>query len=305
MNRVERPIPVILDTDIGDDIDDTWALAMLLKSPELDLKLAVTEVGNTPLRARMVAKLLDTAGRTDVAVGVGIKYHEERCRQASWVDDYPLDRYPGTVHADGVQALIDTIMATPGPLTLIAIGPVPNLAEALKREPAIAPKTNFVGMHGSVDVGYGGNGTPPSAEYNVKAFIPECRQVLSAPWKSITITPLDTCGLIQLSAERYQEVLAMHEPVVRETIEAYRAWCTGHEAPDPSRESSVLFDTVAVYLAYANSLCEMENLRIGVDERGFTVRDERAAPMSVAMKWRDKEGFLDHLVERLRAPVVV
>ena len=53
---VKRPIPVILDTDIGDDIDDTWALAMLLKSPELDLKLVVSDTADTVHRAKIVGE---------------------------------------------------------------------------------------------------------------------------------------------------------------------------------------------------------------------------------------------------------
>ena len=69
-------IPVILDTDIGDDIDDTWALVMLLKSPELDLRLVVTDFGDTVYRARLVAKLLQVAGRTDVPIGIGIRQAE-------------------------------------------------------------------------------------------------------------------------------------------------------------------------------------------------------------------------------------
>ncbi len=52
------PIPVILDTDIGDDIDDTWAQALLLKSPELDLKLVVGDYGRAQYRARLLAKFL-------------------------------------------------------------------------------------------------------------------------------------------------------------------------------------------------------------------------------------------------------
>ena len=55
-------IPVILDTDIGDDIDDTWALVLLLKSPELDLKLVVGDQGKPLYRARLIAKLLQVAG---------------------------------------------------------------------------------------------------------------------------------------------------------------------------------------------------------------------------------------------------
>ena len=67
-----RPVPVILDTDIGDDIDDTWALALALKSPELDMKLVVTDYGNTEHRAKIVARVLEVAGRTDIPIGIGI-----------------------------------------------------------------------------------------------------------------------------------------------------------------------------------------------------------------------------------------
>ena len=56
------PVPVILDTDIGDDIDDTWALALLLKSTELNLKLVVSDYGEAQYRARLLAKLLERAG---------------------------------------------------------------------------------------------------------------------------------------------------------------------------------------------------------------------------------------------------
>ena len=54
-------IPVVLDTDIGDDIDDTWALGLLLKSPELDLKLVVGDYGKSEYRAKLLAKFLERA----------------------------------------------------------------------------------------------------------------------------------------------------------------------------------------------------------------------------------------------------
>ncbi|MCX7825369.1 MAG: nucleoside hydrolase [Verrucomicrobiae bacterium] len=162
-------IPVILDTDIGDDIDDTWALGLLLKSPELDLKLVVGDYGRTHYRARLLAKFLERAGRTDVAVGVGLDNGVTgEGGQAGWVKGYDLKAYPGKVHNDGVQALIDTIMKSPRPMTLICIGPVPNIAEALRREPRIAQRARFVGMHGSVRVGYGGS-PKVAAEWNVRA----------------------------------------------------------------------------------------------------------------------------------------
>ncbi len=65
-------IPIIYDSDIGDDIDDTWALCLLLKSPEFDVKLVVGDQGRTDYRTKLFAKLLETAKRTDIPIGVGL-----------------------------------------------------------------------------------------------------------------------------------------------------------------------------------------------------------------------------------------
>ena len=152
------PIPVILDTDIGSDIDDTWALALLLRSPEVDLKLCVSDTGDTLYRAKLLAKLLETAGRGDVTVGIGPAMQDGSWAakgQAAWVEDYDLSRYPGKIAEDGIGTMIDTILSSPVPVTLLCIGPVPNIAAALQREPRIAHNARFVGMHGSLRTGYG------------------------------------------------------------------------------------------------------------------------------------------------------
>ena len=91
-------IPVILDTDIGTDIDDTWALAMLLNSPELQLEAVVTSHGDTRYRALLVAKMLAVAGREDVPVGEGTgdgKLAPDRRGQETWLDGYEPDAYGG------------------------------------------------------------------------------------------------------------------------------------------------------------------------------------------------------------------
>ena len=88
-------IPVILDTDIGDDIDDTWALLMLLRMPEFDMKLAVGDYGNAIYRARLLAKLLELTGRSVVPIGVGIDQVDKPGGQSDWHGDYRLQDYPG------------------------------------------------------------------------------------------------------------------------------------------------------------------------------------------------------------------
>jgi inosine-uridine nucleoside N-ribohydrolase len=295
------PTPVILDTDIGDDIDDTWALALLLKSPELDLKLVVGDYGEAQYRARLLAKLLERAGRTNVPVGIGLDIAPRGDgRQAAWVKDYNLNSYPGKVLTNGVQAIIDTIMNSPQPVTLICIGPVPNIAEALKREPRIAQHAWFVGMQGSVRMGYG-KGKPPEAEWNVKADPKACQQVFSAPW-DITITPLDTCGLVTLTGDKYRRVREATDRNVADLITNYRIWLTNQPtlaADLADKHSTTLFDTVAVYLAIGPDQCVMEKLGLRVTDDGFTVIDPQAKQINVATKWKDLGAYEDFLVERL------
>jgi len=295
------PLAVILDTDIGDDIDDTWALGLLLKSPELDLKLVVGDRGAAQYRAKLLAKLLERAGRTDVPVGIGLDIEpHENGRQAAWVADYDLKKYPGKVHADGVQALIDTIMNSNKPVTLICIGPVPNIAEALKREPRIAKKARFVGMHGSVRVGYEG-AKQPAPEWNVKCNPKACQAVFTAPW-DMTITPLDTCGLVKLTGEKYRRVRDSQDPVAADIIANYRIWAAVDSkvpADMADNRSSTLFDTVAVYLAIRRDLCVMEKLGIRVTDDGFTVIDPQAKQVNVATNWKDLGTFEDWIAQRL------
>jgi len=294
MNR----IPVILDTDIGSDIDDTWALAMLLKRPELDLKLVTTCSGDTSFRARICAKLLETAGRTDVPVGVGIRGEDRPIGQAKYVAGYELPDYPGTIHEDGVQAIVDAVMSSPDRVTLVAIGPLTNIAAALEREPRVAEKARFVGMHGSVRRGY--NGSPRiDAEYNVREDIPACRRAFSAPWDK-TVTPVDTCGLVRIKGEKYAAVCGSEDPMTHAVIENYIYWGeSGTYATHEMGESSVLFDTVAVYLAFADELCEMERLGIRVTDDGLTVEDSDGAMMNVATAWKDLAAFEDLVVGSL------
>jgi inosine-uridine nucleoside N-ribohydrolase len=294
------PTPVILATDIGDDIDDTWALGFLLKSPELDLKLAVGDYGKREYRAKLLAKFLQTTGHGNVPIGLGLDLEPRgEGPQGDWVKDYSLSSYPGTVHQDGVQAMIDTILSSREPVTVIAIGPMPNVAAALKREPRIARQAQLVGMYGSVHRGYDGS-DKPSAEWNVKADPKACQAAFTAPW-DITITPLDTCGVVTLEGERYQRVRDSKDAIASTIIENYRLWSRNNKQPagQADRKSSTLFDTVAVYLAISRQLCRMERVGLRVTDEGFTVIDPAAKKINAATGWKDLDAYREFLVTRL------
>lgn len=303
--------PVILDTDIGDDIDDTWALAMLLKSPELDVKLVTADTGDTTYRARLIARLLDVAGRTDVPVGVGLPNTGRTTppRQTAWVEGYDLGHYPGTVHADGVQAIIRTIMDSPELVTLICIGPVPNIAEALRREPGLAARARFAGMHGSFHWHITSNlrlAMEPGqyAEWNVLCDAVAAQAVFAAPWTAAAITPVDTCARVVLDGERYRRVRDSADPLMRAVIENYRIWAASMGTScDPQAQSSVLFDTVAVHLAHTTRWLRTRRMGVRVDGEGYTREDAAARPFQVALEWEDYDAYADDLVERLLGPV--
>ena len=295
------PIPVILDTDIGSDVDDTWALVMLLRSPELDLKLVVTATCDTVYRARLTAKLLETADRTDVPIGIGLRFDACNEFQAPWIEGYGLASYPGVVHEDGVDAMIDVVRRSPDPVTIIAIGPLTNLKRALEIAPDIAPKCRLVGMHGSVDRGYG-PGSPPTPEANVKNDIDAARVVFAAPWRDVLLTPLDTCDDAILRGSRYDRIRDSRDALIAALMENYRIWAglvTWVTVDFVAKRSSTLFDTVAVYLAYSEDRVAIESTRIAVTDEGLTVRDAAGSPARIAIGWTDLDGYLDHLTERL------
>jgi inosine-uridine nucleoside N-ribohydrolase len=292
-----KRIPVILDTDIGTDIDDTWALGLLLKSPELDLKLVTTASQDTVYRAKIVARILEIAGRTDVPIGIGPRAVDKAGPQNPWVLDYELTSYPGKIHEDGVAALVDVIKASSKPVSIITIGPLTNIALAMEREPRIAQKARIVAMLGSIRIGY--NGKPgQSPEYNVVQDIPACKAVFAAPWQ-ITLTPLDTCGTVVLDGKRYSALASSTDPIVEAIIENYETWNFAHSHTTRPMKSSVLFDTVAVYLAITERLVNVEELKLRIDDAGQIHVDDHGKSCRCATSWRDLVTFLDWLTNRL------
>ena len=303
MSTQDTPVPVILATDIGSDVDDTWALAQLLRTEALDLRMVVTETGEARYRGAVAAKLLERAGRTDVPIALGLDagaMGDDDRHQGPWIDAYELDTYPGDIIEHGIAAVREAL--TEG-VTVVSIGPTPSLAAVLEDDPAIAAGCRFVGMHGSFEVGYGGS-PAPDAETNVRVDPDALRTVLAAPWEDILLTPLDTCGLVDLDGDRYHRLwCATDDPLIRGVIEntcifASRVpWMT---YDDFSRRSSTLFDSVAVYLAHDESLVETTDVCFDVTDDGYTeATDDGPFRARAALEWVDQDGLEAHLTEVL------
>lgn len=305
-----HPTPVVFHTDIGTDIDDTWALAQILRSPELDLKYVLTDTGDTHYRAALVAKFLEAAGRTDVAIGIGLPTPtgDQPLNLGPWLTGYDLAKYPGHVDADGIAGLIRCVMQSPEPLTIISTSGVPSLAAALSREPRLAPQCRFVGMFGSIDRGYGEN-SPPVAEWNVKVAPAALRQVLAAPWRDVLITPLDTCGVVSIAGEDYHAIWsATGDPVLRALIENYCIFAprvTWMRCDFFTTHSTTLFDCVAVYLATSEALVTTETLKLRITDDGWMRRDPAGLRVRVALHWKDRAAFEHQLAQRLLRRITV
>ncbi|OGV50898.1 MAG: hypothetical protein A2X49_05645 [Lentisphaerae bacterium GWF2_52_8] len=298
---MKKPVSIILDTDIGGDIDDTWALAMLLKSPELNPRLVVSTTANTVYRAKIIAKFLERNGGSEIPVGIGLKGESDGPRelQKGWVDEYSLEQYPGPLFEDGIAGMIEIIQKSNEELSLIAIGPMTNIAEMIRRVPGITKNVNLVAMMGSINRHHD-NAPGAIAEFNVVKDISAAQTVFAAKWKSITITPLDSCGSVKLKGDSYGKLVKSKKPLVKDLIENFRIWAkAGCFKADPEKETSILYDTVAIHLAYSKEFLEMQEMHLIVDNEGFTRHDPKGPLVNVALNWTDLDAYKDFLIKRL------
>jgi len=287
------PQLAILDTDIGDDIDDAFALALALQSPELKLLGITTAFGDTKLRARLVDRYVQAVGRTDIPVLVGVATaHNNAFTQAAYAGRWPVRK-----HAGGVEFLLREIRAHPGQITLIAIGPLTNIEAAIKQDPATFRKLKrVVMMGGSVYRGYDGrNGErrPPDAEWNINRD-PAGLRALLASGVPVFMMPLDSTQ-IHLETKEREEIFAHGSPLTDQLTLLYHQWKAGSEGhPD----APTLFDPVAVTYAIRPDLCPAMPMRLEVDDKGFTRPVDGAPNAQVCLK-SDEKGFLELLLDRI------
>jgi purine nucleosidase len=290
------PQLAILDTDIGDDIDDAFALGLALRSPELKILGVTTAFGDTALRARLVDRYLHAVGRDDIPVAAGVATdHNNVFTQAAYAQHWPERK-----HANGVEFLLNQIRAYPGEITLIAIGPLNNVQAAIERDPATFRKLKrVVMMGGSVYRGYDGrNGErrPPDAEWNINRD-PAGARALLASGVPVFMMPLDSTQ-IHLETKEREEIFAHGSPLTDQLTLLYHQWKAG-TAGHP--DAPTLFDPVAVAFAIRPDLCPATPMRLEVDEKGFTRPVDGAPNVQVCLK-SDENGFLEFLLARLTGP---
>lgn len=297
---VPMPQLVVLDTDIGDDIDDAFALALVLKSPELKLLGVTTAFGNTELRARLVDRYLMAAERGDVAIAAGV----ETPAKNVFTQKVYAERGPQMQFADGVDFLLGQIRAHPGEITLIAIGPLTNVQAAIARDPETFKKLKrVVLMGGSIDRGYDGKQgerRPADAEWNFLCD-PAGAQALLASGVPVFIMPLDSTQ-VKLPVRDQEKIFAHGSPLTDQVTLLYHQWAGagGNDGPTATDTlpTPTLYDPVAVTYTIRPDLCPVTPMRIEIDDKGFS-RRVPGAPNAQVCLHADEAGFLDLLTSRL------
>jgi purine nucleosidase len=191
---------VILDTDIGSDVDDLMALTLLLGTPSVELVGVTTVYGDTALRARLAKRVLRMAGR-DVPVHAGLRAPLSG-RDVWWAGhegalhpDLDAETYDSD---DAVRYLVDTVLSSPGEIELIAIGPLTNIAAALVAEP------RFAGAVGRVWI-MGGDFADDTPEHNLLSDADAARIVFDSGM-TITITGLEVTRRIDIRAAELERI---------------------------------------------------------------------------------------------------
>ncbi|GAB4099460.1 nucleoside hydrolase [Sinomonas halotolerans] len=214
-------IPLYLDCDTG--IDDALALAYLLASPSAELLGIGTVSGNVgaAVGARNTLDLLEMAGRADVPVAVGSHHplagafhggapHVHGENGVGGVSLPPARA--SAVEGSAAELLVRLAHAHAGSLRVLAIGPLTNLAEALRLEPRLPDLVAEVTVMGGAALVPGN--ISPVAEANIGNDPEAARAVFAAPWR-ITLVPLDVTMENVLEERHRQELLAAPAPLPR------------------------------------------------------------------------------------------
>jgi purine nucleosidase len=259
-------VKLIFDTDIGDAYDDTVALALALASPEVELLGVTTVGGDAALRARFARRFLDLAGRTGIPVAIGADTPvSARFTQRRWAEAGP------PLAGDEPRAsdfILETAARHPGEVTVLALGPLSNLAASLEEnQAAFARIGRIIIMGGSIHRGYSDHPSlpsrGPSAEYNIVCDVAAARAVLTSG-VAITLAPLDAT-MVALDEAKRELIFTRSRPVTDALALTYLQWAQVGGRPMPH-----LFDAATLAIAIDPSMASAEPMRIEIDDAGYT-----------------------------------
>lgn len=260
---------VLLDTDIGDDIDDALALLMLLKIEEIQLVGVTTVFANTPLRARLAKRILQLGGQPQIPVyaGLGDPLNGSADKKRSFVqytpeleeDDYRPDNKDAENGNEAVDFILQLCQKYGNQLTILAIGPYTNVAAAWKKDPQTMSNVGAAVL-------MGGCFYEQFIEYNV-AIDPEAADILVHADLPTRFIGADVTWQAQLNDEQTAYVLGIqNDKLTGYCAELVRLW------KKSCWFNPVLHDPLAAYYVFDESICQMEPVWVEVELNGDATR---------------------------------
>jgi inosine-uridine nucleoside N-ribohydrolase len=284
--------PVLIDTDIGSAIDDAFALGLALASPELEVR-GITTVGQRAEdRAWIVCRFLSHSGQKEIPVAWGRDPQPaselKEQRQYRGHPGVLFGRTQKPIDEPAEEFMYRTLKTSPGELTVIALGPLTNVARLIERHPdSVRLMKQIVVMGGSLRVGYE-NQPPPVAEWNVKSDVAAARAVF-ASGAPLDVVPLDATAGVKLQAPQLEHIF---DACTRLTFQIQALYQLSE------RGEPTLFDPVAAALALDKKLARWEDFHLAVDDKGMTKIADGKPNARVATSI-DADAFLSWCTQRL------
>ena len=287
--------PVLIDTDIGDAVDDSLALGLALTSPELEVRGVTTVIDDVESKTRLASKELVIFGRRDIPVAMGA---------AEPLLDPKLQTHPSAFHIltssdqiaesarrPAASFLVDTLMNSRDRLTLIAIGPLTNVALALKTEPRIKERIERIVL-------MGGAFATNKTEYNVKRD-PVAAEIVFRSGVPILAAGLDVTTPCKLRSEDLESLRVAQSPAARFLLRQIEL------SQSETREAlPTLYDPLAVAAVFRPDLIETAAGKVEVSLANDATRGQTRFTSDPAATTRvgvnvNAQAFLDLFITRI------
>ncbi len=298
---------IILDTDIGTDIDDAAALTLCLHSPEIDLVGVTATYGHMDVRVPLIMKILDLAGRKHIPVAAGCTTTLLRDRAIYWGGFEgkgflaPGDPVYTPIAEHAIDFIARMARQYPKEIILVPIGPLTNIALSIIRYPELPDSLHsIVLMGGSCRVGGNAADLPP-VEHNIGSD-PEAAKVVFESGIPLTVIPLDVTMKTWISKQDIQQIRAANMPHTNGLCDMFDVYFDVIH-----RDTTHMHDPLAVAMTFEPSLCAMRRFQVRVETRGTHTTGSLVctpAPENEGNAWVcidvDAPRFNQLLIQRLK-----
>jgi len=308
---------ILLDTDMGSDVDDALCLALALAMPDIELAAVTTVSADTRHRAKIAKKILELAGREDVPVYAGVVRPSTAGSKFAWTGEEgegilrPEDR--PRVEEEPARNAIARLLRSEDDLEIVAVGPMTNVAAVLEKDPSLASRIEKLTIMGGHVRGirYHDFVFQPGVDYNLCSDPEASLRVLRTDVPTRLVTG-DVTLQVWLRPEDLARLEASRKPIHKALARSIRMWTPTQRRIFGSLGATIgeenvafLHDPLALACVSDESFCTFEDLAIEPAMADGTFRTfERPSGASGARTMHtatavDAARFRDFWVERV------